>query len=90
MPAVTDGFTKDVIDLVTIGERIGNFELRDAVRRIDPENRVDFMKTSVVCTLDPFVNTMPVFLKNIVARAIIEHVDWGAVVSRLVVTPEEN
>lgn len=87
---VADGLTQDVITLVTIAEKNGSYELRDRIRSIDPDLRVAWLRSSLIDTLAPFMWNVPVFVQSIVARAILDYVDWESVVQRLVFTPEDN
>lgn len=86
----TDGFTQDVITLVTLSEKRGDFTLRNIVRQIPPSARADFIKSGVIGMLAPNMETMPAFVQSIVARAMLDHVDWDTVVSRITTTPENN
>lgn len=88
---VMDGFTQDVISLITIAGSSGNQRMREAVLRIqDPDERIAFLRQGMIDVLSPFMQLMPLFVQQIVARAIMDHVDWEAVVERLLVVPENN
>lgn len=88
---VANGFTQDVITLVSIAEEAGDGRMRDMVMEIqDPEDRVKFLREGLIDVMRPFMHLCPPFVQSIVARALMDHVDWEAVVERVLVIPENN
>lgn len=88
---VIGGFTQDIISLITIAGSSGSREMREAVQRLEsPEERANLLREGLISVLSPHMKTMPLFVQQIVARAILDHVDWDAVVDRLLVIPENN
>lgn len=85
---VVDGFTKDVLVLM----REGRFKdkLRETALQVPPENRPAFLQEGLIHILAPYMASMPSFLQSIVARAIMENVDWGVVAERVSTVPENN
>lgn len=88
---VAEGFTQDVISLVTIAGSEGTRMMRDAVQKIqNREDQIDFLRDGLVQVLHPSMHAAPLFVRVIVARAIMEYVDWDAVIDRLLIVPENN
>jgi hypothetical protein len=91
MATIVGGFTQDVISLVTIAGNPGSQRMRQMVRDIQsPEERAKFLREGLVDVLSPVMQKTPPFVQQIVARAIVDHVDWDAVAKRLLVVPENN
>jgi hypothetical protein len=69
------GFTDDVISLLSVGgdeQKQRMLELyADTGEPLD-----EAIKTTIIGTLHPFMENTPSFVKQIVARAMLEHVDW--------------
>lgn len=87
---VVDGFTQDVITLVTIAGNCGNDKMREAVRNQPEEIRAEFLRDTLMTTLSPLMVIMPPFVQSMMARAIMDNVDWETVVERLLTIPENN
>jgi len=94
MTAVIDGFTRDVITLV--GMRADGAKLiRDTMNNIernggDIEARAEFLKTTLLGVLAEDMVKVPPFVQQIVARALVDHVDWRAVAIRAGTNVEAN
>jgi hypothetical protein len=81
-----EGFTADVITLLTIGER------RDQIRPLvgDAKDRAEFLRSALIDVLAPIMRPLPAFIQQVVARAIVDHVDWQTVAAVVATNPEEN
>jgi hypothetical protein len=88
---VVDGFTQDVITLLTLSKSGGvPRSLRAMVREIPAEERPEFLRNGLVQVLGPFMALNPPFVQSLVARVIMEKVDWDTVVERFVTEAECN
>lgn len=87
-----NGFTRDVITLLTAPERSGSPQLREAMLTLDGSltEKGTFLRENLIEVLSPIMLTTPPFVQQIVARALVDHVDWAAVARRAQVSPEEN
>ena len=69
------GFTDDVISLLSIGgeeRRLQTLEIFD-----ESDQPLDqFIKDGLIAGLYPFMENTPDFVKQVVARALLDHVDW--------------
>ena len=94
MTTVVDGFTHDVLTLVglraegakTIRDTLNNIEKRGG----DIEARAEFLKSTLLSALAEDMVTAPPFVQQIVARALVDHVDWQAVAIRAATNVEAN
>jgi hypothetical protein len=86
---IVDGFTQDVITLMSVAGSF-NDKLRKAVGNQEPEVRAEFLRDTLMVTLSPIMQIMPPFVQSIMVRAIVDSVDWKAVVERLLTIPENN
>jgi hypothetical protein len=69
------GFTDDVITLLSVG----GDEQKQRMLQLYAETGEpldEAIKTTIIGTLHPFMENTPSFVKQIVARAMLEHVDW--------------
>jgi hypothetical protein len=82
-----EGFTKDVITLLTIGGR--SSELRPILEDVSGDLPA-FIRSGVVDSLAPIMRTLPPFVQQVVARALVDHVDWQTVAAVVATNPEEN
>ena len=82
-----EGFTADVITLLKIRE--GGREMRDIVadHKGDP---VEFIRQGLIDSLAPIMLKLPLFVQQVVARALVDHVDWQTVAAVVSTNPEEN
>lgn len=88
---IVDGFTQDVITLVTIPGNPHTPRIREAISRLSStEERVAYLRLGLVEVLTPYMNGIPPFVQSIVARALLDYVDWDAVVDRMMTIPENN
>ena len=88
---VVDGVTQDVITLLSLNKPGGvPRSLRDVLRAIPADKRAEFLRGSVACVLAPFMIQNPPFVQSIVARVIMEQVDWNTVIERFLTTAEDN
>jgi hypothetical protein len=83
-----DSFTGDVISLLKHG---GRDKLRSMIREhSDGEPVHDFIRRGLATALVPLMEDAPDIAKQIVARALLYHVDWQAVATWATVNPEDN
>jgi hypothetical protein len=87
---VVDGFTQDVITLVTISDEEGCKKVRETIGSYDPEVRAELLRNTLMAVMAPFMVMSPPFVQSIVARVLMDNVDWDAVVDRLLTVPENN
>lgn len=87
-----NGFTRDVIALLTAPEKSGSGRLRETMLEVDGDlgAKGAFLRENVIEVLAPIMLKTPPFVQQIVARALVDHVDWSAVARRAQVSPEEN
>lgn len=87
-----NGFTRDVMKLMTAPERSGSARLREAMLMVDGDmaDKGQFLREGLIEVLAPIMLSTPPFVQQIVARALVDHVDWTAVARRAQVLPEEN
>lgn len=73
-----DNFTADVIDLIKCGPASGRLACMKAAadrgRPLAQEIQAGFVQT-----IGPFVEKSPAIVRQIVARALLDYVDWDAV-----------
>jgi hypothetical protein len=84
---MTDNFTGDVIALLTCGLKAARLEILRAVPR---DELPKFIRAGIVESLAPEMLKTPAFVQQIVARALIEHVDWDAVAVAAATDEEAN
>ncbi len=94
MTAVVDGFTSDVLTLITLRKE-GADAIRDGLNQIesrggDLEVRAGYLQTTLMGVLSEYMVKTPPFVQQIVARALMEHVDWKEVASRMSINVEAN
>jgi hypothetical protein len=94
MTAVVDGFTSDVLTLITLRKE-GADAVRDGLNQIesrggDLEVRAQYLQTTLMGVLSEYMVKTPPFVQQVVARALMEHVDWKEVASRVSVNVEAN
>jgi hypothetical protein len=82
-----EGFTADVITLLTIGERRN--QIRPLVGGVKGD-RAEFLRSAIIDVLSPIMRPLPAFVQQVVARAIVDHVDWQTVAAVVATNPEEN
>ena len=82
-----EGFTLDVITLLKI--RDGGREVRDIIANHEGD-AVDFLRRAIVDSLAPIMVKLPAFVQQVVARALVDHVDWQTVAAVVSTNPEEN
>lgn len=87
MTNTVDNFTGDVIDLLAAGGKDDRLRI---LRSVKNEPLPEFIRTGVCCSLVEFMDKAPWFVRQIVARALVEHVDWEAVAEWAVTDPEAN
>lgn len=87
------GFTSDVMVLLGANDP----ERRKKSREIfleaslkDGENLKDFIRSGLCTSLYPHLADQPGFVKQVVARALMDEVDWDAVAAWAVADPEAN
>lgn len=76
-----DGFTDDVMTLLTIGGPDRVKQLRKIMDEVRGDSLDDFIRDGVIASLCPIMQNVPDFVKQIVARALLEHVDWSLIAS---------
>lgn len=72
----TDNFTGDVMTLLAIK---GKDEAVRVLSQVDDQPLDEFIRDGIIAALYPFMQNVPDFVKQVVARALMEHVDWGHV-----------
>lgn len=82
-----EGFTADVITLLTIGDRA---ETTRALLSEYHGDLAEFVRTGIVESLAPIMAKLPLFVQQVVARALVDHVDWQTVAAVVSTNPEEN
>lgn len=82
-----EGFTKDVITLLTIGDR--GRVLRPLLSGVNGDT-AEFIRNGIVDSLAPIMVRLPAFVQQIVARALVDHVDWQTVAVVVLTNTEEN
>lgn len=87
MTNTVDNFTGDVIALLECGDKQQRLQIMRLVR---DEPLPDFIRSGVVASLYPFMENAPGFVRQVVARALVDHVDWTAVAEWAVTDPEAN
>lgn len=87
MTSTIDNFTGDVIALLAVGEKDDRLRI---LRSVKNEPLPDFIRTGVCCSLVEYMDSAPPFVRQIVARVLVEHVDWDAVAQWAVSDPEAN
>ena len=76
MTNAINSFTGDVIQLVQGAKRVSG-EL--SFHEIRPEVLPEFLKAGVIETLAPIMLETPSFIQQVVARVLMEEVDWNLV-----------
>lgn len=85
------GFTADVVALLTCRERLGDERLRDYLRDAgDDEAAADLLRRNLMTALAPDMTKATPFVQQVMFRALVDHVDWQAVVRRVRANPEWN
>jgi hypothetical protein len=69
----TDSFTGDVMTLLNLK---GKDEIIRVTSGVENDALADFLRDNLFVSLYPHVDKMPNFVKQIVARALLDHVDW--------------
>lgn len=69
----TDNFTGDVMTLLAVQ---GKDKAREVLLQADAETLHDFIRDGIIASLYPYMEDVPGFVKQVVARALLEHVDW--------------
>jgi len=69
------GFTDDVISLLSVGGEERRAQMLEIFEDVD-QPLDEFIKGNIIACLCPFMENTPSFVKQIVARAMLEHVDW--------------
>lgn len=87
MTNTVDNFTGDVIALLECGDKQQRLQIMRLVR---DEPLPDFIRTGVCVSLVEFMENAPPFVRQIVARVLVEHVDWDAVAQWAATDPEAN
>lgn len=87
MTNTVDNFTGDVIDLLAVGGKDDRLRI---LRSVKDTPLPEFVRAGVWSSLVPFMESAPPFVRQIVARALTEHVDWEAVAEWAVTDPEAN
>lgn len=87
MTSTINNFTGDVIALLAVGGKDDRLRI---LRSVKNEPLPDFIRTGVCVSLVEFMENAPPFVRQIVARVLVEHVDWDAVAQWAVTDPEAN
>jgi hypothetical protein len=83
-----EGFTGDIINLLSAG---GREKLRTLIREHSNGEPVpDFIRRGLGSSIVPLIENAPDIVKQMVARAFLNHVDWNAVAAWAMVNPEDN
>lgn len=82
-----EGFTMDVITLLKV--RDGGRELRGIIAEHSGDT-AEFVKRGIIDSLAPIMLKLPLFVQQVVARALVDHVDWQTVAAVVSTNPEEN
>lgn len=81
------GFTADVLVLLNAGNR--GEQLRPILSDVKGDLAA-FIRSGLIDSLAPIMVKLPPFVQQVVARALIEHVDWETVAEVISTNPEEN
>jgi hypothetical protein len=84
------GFTQDAIVLMTTGEESNVRMIAKRIAGCPDEEAGEMLRSDTFAALTPLMKTLPAFVQQIVARAILEEVDWTAVAARVKCPPEMN
>jgi len=89
----TDGYTSDVLRFLLCGDDVAH--LREVVREKSAslpsrEYAAAFMKAAMFSALDPFVSETPCIVRDLLARALNDAVDWESVVNSICTDPAMN
>lgn len=68
-----NSFTGDVMSLMACR---GKDEAVKILSMVDDQPLDEFIRDGLVMSLCPYMEKTPDFVKQIVARALLEHVDW--------------
>lgn len=69
------GFTDDVISLLSVGGDERRSQMLEIFDGAD-EPLEQFIKDGLIASLCPVMENTPAFVRQIVARALLDHVDW--------------
>lgn len=75
MTNTKDYFTGDVLTLLGIGGSERKQQLREILSDIDAPLD-EFIRDNVLASIAPCMVKSPDFVKQIVGRALVDHVDW--------------
>lgn len=69
------GFTDDVISLLGVGGVERRAQLLEIFEDVD-QPLDEFIKENLIASLCPIMEKTPAFVRQVVARALLDHVDW--------------
>lgn len=87
MQAVIGGFTSDVMTLIRMS---GKDKAREILREVDGDELPEFIRDGIIESLKPSAQKLPAFAQQLLGRALVEHVDWGAVAAWMMTDAEAN
>jgi hypothetical protein len=72
------GFTDDVISLLSVGGEERRAQMLEIFEDVD-QPLDEFIKDNIIACLCPSMEKALPFVRQIVARALLDHVDWNHV-----------